>query len=73
MLCLELFKGTGIVGRAFEKLGGGVVSVDINQKFKPTIAVDILDWDYSIFPRDYFQFVWGSPCCDKRPTGFGGG
>ena len=63
MLALELSKGTGSIGRAFEKLGWGVVSVDINPKFKPTIAVDILVWDYTCFPKDYFQLVWASPCC----------
>ena len=63
MLCLELFKGIGSTGRAFEKLGWSVVSVDINPKFKPTICVNILDWDYTCFPKDYFQFVGGSPCC----------
>ena len=63
MLCLELFKGTGSIGRAFEKLGWGVISIDKDPKFKATITVDILEWDYTCFPRDYFQFVWASPCC----------
>ena len=65
MLVLELFAGNGSIGRAFEKLGWGVVSLDICAKFKPTLVVDILQWDYTCFPRDYFQFVWASPVCTE--------
>ena len=61
MICLELFSGTGSIGRAFEWLGWTVVSVDVCAKWKPTLLVDILQWDYTVFPRDYFQFVWASP------------
>ena len=39
---LELFSGTGSVGRAFEARGWEVVSVDCVAKFRPTHCVDIL-------------------------------
>ena len=65
MTCLELFSGTGSFGRSFERLGWTVVSLDICAKFKPTIVADILQWDYTCFPRDHFQFVWASPCCTE--------
>ena len=42
-----------------------MVSVDICAKWKPTLVVDILQWDYTCFPRDYFQFVWASPVCTQ--------
>ena len=65
MLCLELFSGTGSIARAFERLGWAVVSVDINPKCKPTLAVDILKWDFTVFTRDHFDFVWASPVCTQ--------
>ena len=61
--CLELFKGTGSIGRAFEKLGWVVTSVDIDPRFSPTVIADLLTWDYTIFPRDHYNFVWASPVC----------
>ena len=48
MRLLELFSGTGSVGRAFEALGWEVTSLDLEGE--PTIKCDILDWDHTAFP-----------------------
>ena len=40
---LELFSGTGSVGRAFTAFGWEVISLDMNPRFKPTICQDIRD------------------------------
>ena len=46
MRLLELFSGTGSIGRAFEALGWEVTSLDLEGE--PTIKCDILDWDYTL-------------------------
>ena len=61
MRLLELFSGTGSIGRAFEALGWEVTSLDLEGE--PTIKCDILDWDHTKFPPGHFQVVWASPVC----------
>ena len=61
---LELFKGTGSVGKIFSKSGDWkITSVDNVKKFEPTICVSVLDLDYkSLEPPD---FLWASPPCNS--------
>ena len=62
MLLLELFKGTGSVGKVAKKLGFDVISVDIEDKYEPDILVDILQLDYTKLPIP--DFIWASPPCN---------
>ena len=62
---LELFAGTGSVGKVFEAAGWEVVSVDSVPAFGPTICVDIMRWDYRIYPPGHFDFVHASPPCTE--------
>ena len=62
---LELFRGTGSIGEAFERIGWQVTSVDMVAKFKPTHVCNILDFEYQQYAPDYFDFVWGSPPCTE--------
>lgn len=60
---LELFSGTGSIGKAFAAAGWTVTSLDVEEKFSPTILSDIMAWDYRALPRNSYDFVWAScPC-----------
>ena len=39
------------------------ITLDFNQKTDPTICDDILKWDYKVYPKGYFDEIWGSPDC----------
>lgn len=59
-LLLELFKGTGSAGKAFN---GKVISLDNEEKYKPDILTDILKWDYKKIPTP--DYIWASPPCSS--------
>ena len=63
MNVLELFSGTGSVGKCCKELGWNSISVDSEKKFNPTHLCDIMDFDYKQYPKDYFGIVWASPPC----------
>ena len=63
MRILELFSGTGSVGKVAREMGHEVVSLDISNKYKPDICMDILDFDYKQWPSGSFDLVWASPPC----------
>tara|TARA_R110002167_G_scaffold122776_1_gene301401 strand:- start:10451 stop:11206 length:756 start_codon:yes stop_codon:yes gene_type:complete len=58
---LELFSGTGSVGKVCNQLGWDVVSVDMI--LPATHKVDIMLFDYKQYPKDAFDIVWASPPC----------
>tara|TARA_R110000824_G_scaffold76743_1_gene194383 strand:+ start:6306 stop:6893 length:588 start_codon:yes stop_codon:yes gene_type:complete len=63
MRLLELFKGTGSVGRVANTKGYEVISLDIDPQFNPDICVDIMDFNYKKYPVGYFHTIWASPEC----------
>lgn len=65
MKLLELFSGTKSVSNAVGDLFDEIVSVDILQRFNPTVCTDILGWDYTVYPPGYFDAVWASPPCTE--------
>ena len=63
MRLLELFSGTGSVGKVAKELGFEVVSLD--RDMKADIQTDIMNWDYTIYPNRYFDVIWASPPCTE--------
>ena len=61
MNCLELFAGTGSVGKVLKEQGHNVVSLDLKGA---DINCNILDWDYTTFPKGHFDYIHASPPCD---------
>ena len=59
---LELFSGTGSVGRVAESLGYSVVSLDLKNA---KIVTDILEWDYTKLKPDEIDVIWASPPCTE--------
>ena len=63
---LDLFSGTGSVASYFLSKGYEVVSLDKSKGAKRVgtfFKVDILTWDYRIFPRGHFYLIAAGPPC----------
>jgi site-specific DNA-cytosine methylase len=64
MKLLELFSGTGSVGKIAKEYGyTEIVSLDNDPRRDVTYCVDVLTWDYKVYPTGYFDVVWASPPC----------
>jgi site-specific DNA-cytosine methylase len=61
MKLLELFSGSGSVGKIAKELNYEVISLDLKDA---DINCNILNWDYTIYPTGYFDIIWASPPCD---------
>ena len=61
MKVLELFSGTGSVGKCCKALGWDVVSVDMI--LPADHKCDIMDFDYKQYDKGYFDIIWASPPC----------
>jgi hypothetical protein len=65
---LVLFSGIKSVTRCIRKyypdLPLHIVTVDVDDRHKPTHNVDVLTWDYqSLYTPGFFDYVWVSPPC----------
>ena len=63
MRLLELFSGTGSVGRPWREAGHEVISVDIDPRYSPEICEDILQLSYCKLAP--VECIWSSPPCDQ--------
>ena len=50
---LELFCGHADVSRVFRDKGWDTVTVDFDEKHN----ADIIHWDYTVYPKDHFDFI----------------
>ena len=57
---LELFSGTGSVGKVADRLRYSVASLDLQDA---EIMTDILEWDFRKLKPDEFDVMWASPPC----------
>jgi site-specific DNA-cytosine methylase len=63
MNVLELFSGTGSVGKCCKELGLNVISLDL--LLPATHQIDIMNFDYKQYPKDHFGIIWASPPCTE--------
>ena len=65
-LMMDLFSGTGSVGKAFMDIGYEVITVDFDGRRKPSIVADVTIWQYwKAFPPRYFDVVACCPPCTE--------
>ena len=66
---LELFAGTGSIGKYVQKHPGTYepsVSLDLEKKNNPTICSDILKWNYkAAYKPGHFDICWACPPCTE--------
>lgn len=63
MRLLELFSGTGSIGKIAVNYDFEVISLD--RDMDATIKSDIMDWDYTVYPPNHFDVIWSSPPCTE--------
>ncbi len=61
---LELFSGTGSVGKVLRAHDHETVSLDIDPRFGTCLCMSILDFDETAYAPDHFDFVWASCPCE---------
>ena len=61
------------MGRAFERKGWEIISVDLDAKSEPTICCNILNIELDRWPAHHFDVIHASPPCtfysQARTTG----
>lgn len=65
---LDLFSGTGSIGRVFADRGYEVTRVDWDAKFDADIVTDIRKWDFDNYLQRHYQVKAASPPCTEYST-----
>ena len=65
MKIIDVFSGSGSMGKAFAEKGWEVISVHSDPMTETTIHEDILAWDYSTYPPRHFDAILARPLCTQ--------
>lgn len=67
MKTLELFAGSQSFSKGIKRFDHDAecITVDMSCHFNPTHNVNLLEWDYTIYPPNYFDMIWASPPCTQ--------
>lgn len=66
MKTLELFAGSQSFSKGIQRHHEAeCVTVDISNHFHPTHHVNLLEWDFTVYPPGYFDVIWASPPCTQ--------
>ncbi len=65
-ILLELFSGTGSMGKAFKARGWKIISVDIDPATASTMCMDVRDLTQRQLPA-HPDLIWASPVCAHCP------
>ena len=63
MRVLTLFSGTHSVGKCIQQHFPQWQETTLDLNCPSTHQVDILTWDYTVYPPHHFDIVWASPDC----------
>lgn len=58
---LDLYSGTGSIGRLFADRGYEVTRVDWDARYEPEIVTDMFRWDYWYYPPGHYDVITASP------------
>jgi hypothetical protein len=67
MRTLELFAGSQSFTKGIKRSehDAECITVDMSNHFKPTHHINLLEWDYKIYPSGHFDLLWASPPCTQ--------
>ena len=66
MKSLEVFAGTQSFSNGLRRAcTADITTLDILPRFRPTIRIDIMKWDYAQIPPGTFDIIWCSPPCTE--------
>ena len=63
---LELFSGTGSIGRSFRARGWDVTAIDNDPTADATICCDIASWNVDSLQGNRINAIWASPPCTNH-------